>query len=80
MKRAALLFLVAHNSFGNLLIGGVLGMLIIDPATGAMWRLETPPINVRLQKSNTTVMEPALKIINIKDIPQDMKTQLVRVK
>src|SRR5690606_31669 len=27
--------------FGNLLVGGVLGMLIIDPATGAMWKMET---------------------------------------
>lgn len=25
---------------GNLLFGGLLGMLIIDPATGAMWRLD----------------------------------------
>ncbi len=26
--------------FGNLIFGGLLGILIIDPATGAMWRLD----------------------------------------
>jgi len=25
---------------GNLLFGGVIGVLIVDPATGAMWKLE----------------------------------------
>lgn len=26
--------------FGNLFLGGLLGILIVDPATGAMWRLD----------------------------------------
>jgi len=26
--------------FGNILFGGLIGMLIVDPATGAMWKLE----------------------------------------
>jgi hypothetical protein len=65
--------------FGNLLIGGVLGMLIIDPATGAMWKLETPPINVSLNKL-TAYSEPSLKIMDIKDVPDNMKAQLVKVK
>ncbi|MBL7252361.1 hypothetical protein [Alloalcanivorax marinus] len=26
--------------FGNILIGGLLGILIVDPATGAMWKLD----------------------------------------
>jgi len=32
--------------FGNLVLGGVLGMLIVDPITGAMWSLE--PNNVQI--------------------------------
>lgn len=65
--------------FGNLLIGGVLGMLIIDPATGAMWKLETPPINITLNKL-TAYTEPTLKIMDIKDVPDNLKGQLVQVK
>jgi hypothetical protein len=66
--------------FGNLLIGGVLGMLIIDPATGAMWKLDTPPINVTLNKSTASTDIPTLKIVDIASIPQDMKQHLVRIK
>jgi len=65
--------------FGNLLIGGVLGMLIVDPATGAMWQLDTPPINVTLSKSNASLGTPTLKIVDIASIPQNMKDKLVRV-
>lgn len=66
--------------FGNILIGGVLGMLVIDPATGAMWKLDTPPINVTLIKSTDVVKEPTLKIVDIKNITQEMREHLVRVK
>jgi hypothetical protein len=32
--------------FGNILFGGLIGMLIVDPATGAMWKLpETVQLN-----------------------------------
>lgn len=66
--------------WGNLLLGGVLGMLIIDPATGAMWKLDTPPINVTLSKSTASTETPVLKIIDIASVPQEMKDKLVRIK
>ena len=66
--------------FGNILIGGVIGMLIVDPATGAMWKLDTPPINVTLAKSTASSTEPTLKIIDIKDVPESMKLSLVKLK
>jgi hypothetical protein len=36
--------------FGNLIFGGVLGLLVIDPATGAMWDLPDE-VNVTLPKA-----------------------------
>ena len=35
-------------SIGNLLVGGVLGLLIVDPATGAMFGLTPSEINAQL--------------------------------
>ena len=64
--------------FGNLLLGGVLGMLIIDPATGAMWKIETEFLNETLSKSTASV-DPEMKIMNINEIPENWKTHLVRV-
>lgn len=34
--------------FGNIVFGGILGILIIDPATGAMWKINDDNINVKL--------------------------------
>ncbi len=65
--------------FGNILFGGLIGMLIVDPATGAMWRTDIKSINEVL-----TPIEGAqnsdLKIIDINDIPKDMRDGLVRIK
>jgi hypothetical protein len=33
---------------GNFLVGGLIGWLIIDPLSGAMWNLQPDPVNVRL--------------------------------
>jgi hypothetical protein len=67
--------------FGNLLIGGVLGMLIIDPISGAMWKLETKDIDTSLTPSNASAINsPTLKIIDIKDFPESQKKDLVKIK
>jgi hypothetical protein len=34
--------------FGNIVFGGLLGILIVDPATGAMWKISEDNINVKL--------------------------------
>ena len=30
--------------FGNLIFGGVIGLFLVDPATGAMWKLKDPKV------------------------------------
>lgn len=38
----------APYGFGNLLLGGLIGYLIVDPATGAMWSLKPEAVDVTL--------------------------------
>jgi hypothetical protein len=64
--------------FGNILVGGLIGMLIVDPATGAMWKIETEYLNETLNKSSES-SSPELTVMNINDIPKDLETHLVRV-
>lgn len=64
--------------FGNLFLGGVLGMLIIDPATGAMWKIETEFLNETLT-GTTASIDPKMKIMNINEIPEKWKTHLIKV-
>lgn len=62
--------------FGNIILGGVIGMLIVDPATGAMWKLETEFLNETLN-SNTDSLNAEMKILNINQIPENWKEHLV---
>lgn len=69
--------------FGNLLIGGALGMLIIDPATGAMYRISQNAVAVALSQTqgfNMPSAEPnGLKIVSIDQIPDSQRQFLVPI-
>lgn len=64
--------------FGNLLLGGFLGMLIIDPATGAMWKIENGFILETLRKSGDYA-NLDIQILDIKDVPESWKSHLARI-
>ncbi|MDP4240831.1 MAG: hypothetical protein Q8904_15315 [Bacteroidota bacterium] len=66
--------------FGNIIFGGVIGLLIVDPATGAMYRLDTPYIDEALTPKTTSDNGPALKVVSINDLSQDMRNHLVSIK
>jgi hypothetical protein len=68
--------------FGNIVFGGFLGLLIIDPASGAMWRIDkyADDINEVLEKTSATASStPTLKVIDIKEVPATMKDRLVKI-
>lgn len=60
---------------GNLVFGDILGFLIVDPATGAMYKLEDHYL-FQLNKLNNKHTKNELKIYDIKNIPNDWKTHL----
>lgn len=64
---------------GNIVFGGLIGLLIVDPATGAMYKLDREVINETFTKT-TSSNEPSLRIMNINDLPESMKTHLVCIK
>jgi hypothetical protein len=55
---------------GNILVGGLLGMLIVDPASGAMYKFDETYIDVSLREKGTVA---ELQILNINDVPEDAK-------
>lgn len=65
---------------GNILLGGVIGMLIVDPATGAMWKLPEKidaSLGEASRASNSDRNE--FKIVSINDIPPSLRTELVMI-
>lgn len=69
--------------FGNLLFGGWIGMLIVDPATGAMYRISQKSVQASL--TQTTGLNPdmgnpqSLRIMSLEEVPAQLRPLLVRV-
>lgn len=73
--------------WGNLLLGGVVGMLIIDPATGAMFKPTKEYLNIKLKvKYDFTkggfVNKPPngqLRIYDLADVSESLRPYLVQI-
>ena len=61
--------------FGNILFGGLIGLLIVDPATGAMYRLESKDIYEDFTGDKTG----QLKILDVNSVPVEWKGCLVEL-
>jgi hypothetical protein len=66
--------------FGNILFGGLIGMLIVDPITGKMWKLPTEVSANLTQQISSNTDQPSLKVMTLDQIPKDMRKYLVRIK
>ncbi len=67
--------------WGNILIGGWIGMLIVDPATGAMFQIKETSIDAILSEetANSKGNKQELRIYDISEIPESWKENLVRI-
>ncbi len=66
--------------FGNILIGGLIGMLIVDPASGAMWRIDKEATEIyQTLKVSTAMNTPSLEVMDIKDVPPHLARHLVKL-
>lgn len=64
--------------FGNILFGGVLGLLIIDPATGAMFKLpERSETSLELEEVSEEA--DSLTITLIDSIPLNQRSSLIQI-
>ena len=64
--------------FGNILIGGLLGFLIIDPATGAMYKLDNDGIIETLDR-NADAGNASLKILDKNQLDEKQQEKLIRL-
>lgn len=59
---------------GNFVFGGLIGYLIVDPLTGAMWTLTPDRITAELaQKTTLTKTGNGLVIMNKEDVPMELR-------
>jgi hypothetical protein len=67
--------------FGNVIFGGVIGMLIVDPLTGAMFNLSPEKIDQSLTASQAQVIKDrtGFLVVLASQITERERTQMVRV-
>ena len=60
----------------NIVFGGLIGLLIVDPATGAMYSLSPDVVNTTLQQEGITTAkngkERSLTVMLVQDVPADL--------
>jgi hypothetical protein len=67
--------------FGNLLFGGVIGMLIVDPNTGAMYNLSPEKIEQPLTPTQAQAIEKGdgVMVTLLAETTENERAQMVRV-
>lgn len=68
--------------FGNAVFGGLIGILIVDPATGAMWALDVDDNELKITLEPKSSSEPAApagkkKVLNTTPDAQEVKIVLM---
>jgi len=66
---------------GNLFFGGLLGWIIVDPATGAMWTLDTRVLDVALNPSQQINQNDFYQfgIMLLDNVPQHLRDKMVKI-
>ncbi len=65
---------------GNLLFGGVIGMLIVDPATGAMWKLPSA-IKMNLSSDLSIISNgKRLSIAMLNSVPENLRMKMIPIR
>jgi len=68
---------------GNFIFGPLapIGLIIVDPATGAMWSLDTNEVTVTLESSQRSKLTESfqLGILLLKDVPQPLRDKMVKI-
>ena len=70
---------------GNIVFGGLIGWLIVDPITGAMYNLKPDQIEATLNENDSSVTNSfnfkkgTLSIVLVQDVPQKLRNKMERI-
>jgi hypothetical protein len=68
--------------FGNLVFGGVIGLLIVDPISGAMYRINQKDLQATLAETGKTSIAPLpgeLKIMSVDEVPAELRSSMLPI-
>lgn len=65
--------------FGNIIFGGLIGILIVDPITGKMWKLPQDVSANLSQQLSLNQDQRTLKIMTLSQVPNNIRKNLVEL-
>jgi hypothetical protein len=67
--------------FGNLVFGGIIGMLIVDPLTGSMWNLTPDHIDEKLDATTAEIIRSGRGFVVrlVSDLTPAERARMVRI-
>jgi hypothetical protein len=67
--------------FGNILIGGLIGMVIVDPLTGSMWNIEPRAIQQKLSATQAELIKSGqgFVVVLVSDLTEPERHSMRRI-
>ena len=65
---------------GNIVFGGLIGWLVVDPITGAMWTLPDDGTATLSSQSSMIEANDAVNIVSLDQVPDELRGQMVRLR
>ena len=66
--------------YGNLILGGLVGWLVVDPATGGMWRISPDEITADFEKDQQSSNDRnTIRIATLDQIPASIRSSMVPI-
>lgn len=65
---------------GNILFGGIIGLLIVDPATGAMYKLpDRSAVTLSPLAADAENVPSTLNIVSVTTLTEEQRSELIRI-
>jgi hypothetical protein len=65
--------------WGNIIFGGLIGMLAVDPATGAMYKLPEDAAATLIPVTAETKPADSLTLMTVDQVPEHLRDQLIPI-
>jgi hypothetical protein len=67
--------------FGNIVFGGLIGMIAVDPVTGSMWNIEPAKIEQRLTSSQATMLKnkEGFVVVLVSDLTASERKSMTKI-
>jgi hypothetical protein len=67
---------------GNIVFGGFIGWLVVDPLTGAMWALDSEHVSGTLAETVALdeTSSPQLRIVALDAVPESARSRMIQVR